>query len=175
MRWALWLPLLLFALFLGLAGYQLAQPKDETIQSAMVGKPLPEFDLRPAIDGRPGASLSDFKDGKPKILNIWASWCIPCIAEAPQLKTLKEQGVEIVGIAIRDKPEDVKRFLAAYGNPYSRLGADDVSAIQFEIGSSGVPESFVIDGKGIIRYQHIGDIRAEHVPMLIEKLREAEE
>ncbi len=174
MRWTLWLPLMLFALFLGLAGYQLSQPKDETVESAMIGKPLPEFDLRPAIESRPGAALVDFKDGTPKILNIWASWCIPCIAEAPQLEALKEQGVEIIGVAIRDKPEDVDRFVSTYGNPYTRIGADDVSAIQFEIGSSGVPESFVIDGEGVIRYQHIGDIRAEHVPMLLEKLREAQ-
>lgn len=175
MRWTLWVPLLLFALFLGVAGYQLSRPKDEFVHSAMVGKPLPQFDLRAAIDDRPGASLADFKDGKPRLLNIWASWCVPCIAEAPQLEALKAQGVEIVGVAIRDKPEDVARFLERYGNPYTRIGADDISALQFEIGSSGVPESFVIDGKGVIRYQHIGDIRAEHVPILLEKLREVGE
>ena len=173
MRWTLWLPLLLFLFFLGLAGYQLTQPKDEMIVSGMIGQPLPEFDLRPATDALPGAKTADFKDGKPRLLNIWASWCLPCIAEAPQLEMLKEQGVEIVGIAIRDRPEDVDRFLSRYGNPYARIGADDVSAVQLEIGSSGVPETFVIDGKGVIRYQHIGDIRERDVPMLVEKLREA--
>ncbi|WFL77461.1 DsbE family thiol:disulfide interchange protein [Altererythrobacter arenosus] len=175
MRWTLWLPLLLFALFLGIAGYQLSQPKNDFVQSAMIGKPLPQFNLRAATADRPGASLADFKDGKPKLLNIWASWCIPCIAEAPQLEALQQQGAEIVGIAIRDKPEDVARFLATHGNPYTRIAADDLSEIQFEIGSSGVPETFVIDGNGMIRYQHIGDIRAENVPELLEKLREAEE
>ncbi len=121
----------------------------------------------------PGLSSTDLKDGKPKLMNIWASWCLPCIAEAPHLETLKANGAEIVGVAIRDKPEDVARFLAQNGNPYSRIGADDLSAVQLEIGSSGVPETFVVDGNGIITYQHIGDVRAEHVPMLLEKLKEA--
>ncbi len=174
MRWW-WIPLLLFALFLGVAGYQLTQPKDEFIPSAMIGEPLPRFDLRPAIEGRPGLSTADFQDGKPRLLNIWASWCVPCIAEAPQLERLRRQGAEIVGIAIRDRPEDVAAFLARYGNPYTRIGADDLSQVQLAIGSSGVPETFVIDGEGTITYQHIGDIRAEHVPMLLEKLREAGE
>lgn len=172
-RWRLWIPLMLFSLFLGVAAYQLIQPKDEFVHSAMVGKPLPQFALRPAMAERPGLALADLQDGKPRLLNIWASWCLPCIAEAPQLEALRAQGVEIVGVAIRDRPEDVTAFLARYGNPYARIGADDLSEIQLAIGSSGVPETFVIDGRGVIRYQHIGDIRANDVPMLLEKLEEA--
>ena len=76
--------------------------------------------------------------------------------------------------AIRDKREDVEAFLARHGNPFARIGADNVSAIQFAIGSSGVPESFIIDGKGVIRYQHIGEIRPEDVPLILEKLKEAQ-
>lgn len=173
MRWQMWIPLLLFAFFLGLAGYQLSQPKDEFVHSAMIGRPLPEFELPAASSTRPGVTTADFRDGKPKLLNIWASWCLPCIAEAQQLESLREAGVDIIGIAIRDSQEDVDEFLATHGNPYSRIGADDISAIQLEIGSSGVPETFVIDGKGNITYQHIGDIRADDVPELLEKLREA--
>lgn len=173
MRWWWWIPLLLFAGFLGVAAYQLTQPKDDLVPSAMVGKPLPEFELPPATEGTPGVSTADLKGGKPRLLNVWASWCLPCIAEAPQLERLKQEGVEIVGIAIRDRPEDVAAFLARHGNPYARIGADDLSQVQLAIGSSGVPETFVIDGEGVIRYQHIGDIRAEHVPLLLEKLREA--
>lgn len=172
-RWTFWVPLALFAFFVGLAGYQLTQPKDEVIASTMIGKPLPEFELRAATEELPGVSTADFRDGKPKLLNIWASWCLPCIAEAPQLEALKESGVDIVGVAIRDKPEDVARFLETHGNPYARIGADDLSALQIEIGSSGVPETFVIDGEGRMTYQHVGDIRAEHVPMLLEQLEEA--
>jgi len=171
-RW-FWIPLTLFLAFCGLAAYQLTQPKTDFVQSAMIGEPLPRFDLRAASADRPGLSNAYFTDGKPRLLNIWASWCVPCAAEAPNLAALKAQGVEIVGIAIRDHPEDVAAFLARYGNPYSRIGADDLSEVQLGIGSSGVPETFVIDGEGRIRYQHIGDVRASDVPVLLQQLKEA--
>jgi cytochrome c biogenesis protein CcmG/thiol:disulfide interchange protein DsbE len=112
-------------------------------------------------------------DGKPRLLNIFASWCLPCKAEAPHLETLKAAGVEIDAIAIRDKPEDVAAFLAEFGNPFRRIGSDNEMAVQLMLGSSGVPETYVIDGDGTILFQHIGDIRAEHVPMLIEKVNAA--
>ena len=173
MRWRMWIPLMLFAFFVGVAGYQLFQPKDEFIPSTMVGKPLHEFELPAASDTRPGVVTADFRDGSPKLLNIWASWCLPCIAEAPHLESLNEAGVEIIGVAIRDKREDVDAFLATHGNPYSRIGADDISALQLEIGSSGVPETFVIDGKGNIVHQHIGDVRERDVPKLLQILEDA--
>lgn len=172
-RWTLWVPLALFALFCGVAAYQLTQPKDEFIASTMIGEPLPEFDLPSASADRPGLATEALQDGKPRLLNIWASWCIPCIAEAPHLETLRRQGADIVGVAIRDRPEDVARFLGTYGNPYSRIGSDDLSELQLAIGSSGVPETFVIDGDGIIRYQHIGDVRADDVPVLMRELAAA--
>ena len=170
MSWRLWVPLFAFALFVGLAAYQLTQPKDDFVESRMVGEELPYFDLPPAMEGVEGVSNATFADGKPRLLNIWASWCLPCIAEAPHLESLKEQGAEIVGVAIRDRPEDIARFLARHGNPYSRIGRDDLSEVQLAIGSSGVPETFVIDGQGVIRYQHIGDIRADDVPVLLAEL-----
>lgn len=173
MTWRLWLPLTAFVVFLGIAAYSLSQPRDDFVRSEMVGKPLPYFALPPAHDGQPGISSTDFADGRPRLLNIWASWCLPCIAEAPQLAELERQGADIVGVAIRDKPEDVAAFLADHGNPYTRIGRDDLSEVQLGIGSSGVPETFVIDGAGIITYQHIGDIRARDVPTLMEKLEEA--
>jgi len=173
MRLTLWIPLLLFTFFLGLAGYQLFQPSDEDIPSTMIGNPLPEFDLRAASQTRPGVKTADFRDGTPRLLNVWASWCLPCIAEAPYLQDLEEAGVQIIGVAIRDKPEDVEQFLAKHGNPYARIGADDISEVQLEIGSSGVPETFVIDGDGNITHQHIGDVRANTVAELLEKLEVA--
>ena len=173
--WRFFLPLAVFLIFAGIAAWQLTEPKDEFVHSTMIGKPIPAFAMRAAARDRPGLSLADLKDGKPKLLNIWASWCLPCAAEAPQLATLKAQGATIVGVAIRDRPEDVAAFLERYGNPFSRIGADDLSELQLSIGSSGVPETFVVDGNGVIRYQHIGDIRASQVPMILEKLAEAGE
>lgn len=169
----LWLPLALFAFFAGLAAFMLTQEKDQFVESTMIGQPLPAFALEPAFEGLPGAAKTDFT-GRPKLLNIWASWCLPCIAEAPQLEALQKQGVEIIGIAIRDKPEDVAGFLAKHGNPYTRIGSDRISEVQLAIGSSGVPETFVIDGKGIIRYQHIGDIRPDDIPKLLAELEKAQ-
>jgi cytochrome c biogenesis protein CcmG, thiol:disulfide interchange protein DsbE len=171
--WLLWLPLAVVAFLGGWFIYGLVIPKDDRIHSAMIGKKIPEFSLPPAIASVKGLSSRDMGDGTPRLLNIFASWCIPCKAEAPQLEQLKKAGVEIDGIAIRDTPEDVTAFLIESGNPYRRIGADSEMTIQLELGSSGVPETYVIGGDGTILYQHIGDIRQEHVPMLLDKLREA--
>jgi len=173
-RWTLWLPLALFCLFVALVVLGLITPKNTDIASKMVGKPMPAFDLRPAADGRPGLATRDLQGGHARLVNIFASWCLPCRVEAPVLGELARQGVEINGIAIRDRKEDLAGYLAANGNPYARIGADDVSAVQLAIGSSGVPETFVIDPAGVIRYQHIGEIRPEQVPMILDKLREAD-
>jgi len=171
--WALWLPLILFAGFLALVIHGLTRPGSSEVESAMVGKALPQFALEPAVADRPGLATADFRQGKPRLLNIFASWCVPCAIESPQLETLRREGVAIDGVAIRDRREDVAAFLARNGNPFARIGKDDVSAVQMAIGSSGVPESFVIDGKGVIRYQHIGVIRAEDLPLIREKLEDA--
>lgn len=171
--WVLWLPALLFAGFIAVVAYNLSNPAERVVRSALIGKPLPEFNLQPAVPGQPGLARADMADGKVRLLNIFASWCVPCAVEAPQLARLKAGGVELVGVAIRDRPDEVQAFLARHGNPFSRIGADNVSAIQFSLGSSGVPESFVIDGKGVIRYQHIGEIRPEHIPVLLQQIEEA--
>ncbi len=172
-RWALWLPLALFAGFVVLVLIGLLRPASRDVASQFVGKPLPEFALRPAADDRPGLSRADMIGGQPRLLNVFASWCVPCAAEARQLAQLAAAGVEIDGVAIRDHKPELADFLARYGNPYTRIGADDVSAVQMSIGSSGVPESFIIDAQGVIRYQHIGEIRPEDVPMLLARLQEA--
>ena len=174
-RWALWLPLVLFLGFVGLVLLGLLRPASHDIRSQMVGKPLPQFTLRAAVSDRPGLATPDFAKGKPRLLNIFASWCVPCAVEAPQLAEIAQAGVEVDGIAINDKQPDLVAFLARNGNPFTRLGADDVRMVQLAIGSSGVPESFIIDGKGVIRYQHIGDIRPEEVAMILGKLKEAEQ
>lgn len=172
-RWSLWMPLGMFAVFLALVAWGMIRPAGNSIPSRYVGQPLPEFDLRAGADDRPGLKRADLADGKPRLLNIFASWCIPCAAEAPQLEQLAANGVEIAGVAVRDRKDDLAGFLQRNGNPYTRIGADDLSKVQLAIGSSGVPETFVVDGKGVIRYQHIGDIRPEDVSMILGKLKEA--
>jgi cytochrome c biogenesis protein CcmG/thiol:disulfide interchange protein DsbE len=110
------------------------------------------------MSGKPGLSSADLATGQPRLINVFASWCVPCIAEAPLLVELKRQGVAIDAIAVRDRPEDVTDFLARNGDPFERIGTDPESRVQLALGSSGVPETFVVDGHGIIRYQHMGPI-----------------
>lgn len=171
--WALWAPLMVFALFVALFTWGLVREKDDSVPSRLVGQALPPFDLPPATGTKPGLKRADLIDGKPRLLNVFASWCIPCRVEAPQLAQLKAAGVEIAGVAVRDRRDELERFLQDNGNPFSRIAADDLGKLQIAIGSSGVPETYLIDGKGVIRYQHIGDIRPEDVPMLLGKLKEA--
>lgn len=173
-RLGLWLPLALFAGLFALFVHGLLRPADTNVPSAFVGNPLPQFALPQAVADRPGLASAAFRDGRPRLLNIFASWCLPCAAEAPQLAALARMGVPIEGVAIHDRPEDLARFLAANGNPYAAIGRDDRRVVQIAIGSSGVPETFVIDGHGVIRYQHIGDIRAEDVPMLLDRMKAAQ-
>jgi cytochrome c biogenesis protein CcmG, thiol:disulfide interchange protein DsbE len=170
--WLIWIPLAIFAFLAGIFLYGLTDPKDEFVRSQMIGKPLPAFTFPAATEGVSGLANTDFADGKSRMLNIFGSWCIPCKAEAPMLEQLKEQGVEIHAIAVNDKPENVAAFLAEHGNPFARIGAADM-AFQVQLGSSGVPETFIIDGKGRIVYQHIGDIRPEHVEPLLDKWKAA--
>ncbi len=169
----IWAPLLLFAAVFGLVAGGLIKPGDRTVHSAMIGKPVPAIALRPLVPGKPGLSNADMTPGKPRLINVFASWCIPCIAEAPQLMALKAAGVEIDAVAVRDTPEAVQAFLARNGDPYARIGDDRQSAAQLALGSSGVPETFVVDAKGRIVDQHIGDIREDDVPKLIAALEAA--
>jgi cytochrome c biogenesis protein CcmG/thiol:disulfide interchange protein DsbE len=116
---------------------------------------------------------SDLATGKPHLLNIFASWCVPCITEVKVLQKLKARGVPIDGVAVRDRPEDIRQFLTDNGDPYDRIGADALSKLQIALGSSGVPESFVVDGKGVIRYQHIGPIEQRDIPAIMARLESA--
>jgi cytochrome c biogenesis protein CcmG, thiol:disulfide interchange protein DsbE len=166
----LWLPLALGLTLLGLLFYGLRKPEDHTIVSQMVGKPLPPFNAPPALPNQPGTATADYQQGKPRLINVFASWCVPCIVEIPVLKRLQAMGVQVDGIAVHDTPEALQKFLAKNGNPYTRIGRDDVSRLQMALGSSGVPETFVIDGKGVIVYQHIGVVAERDIPLILSKL-----
>jgi cytochrome c biogenesis protein CcmG, thiol:disulfide interchange protein DsbE len=176
-RFILWVPLVIAAIFFGFFTYALffgnSSPQQRAIESQLIGQPMPEFALEPSLPGRPGLSSADLATGEPRLVNFFASWCVPCIAEAPQLMQLREAGVAIDAIAVRDRPEDVFAFLQRWGDPYERIGADTQSEAQLALGSSGVPETFVVDGNGVIVRQHIGDIRPEHVPELLAALEDA--
>ncbi len=173
-RWAIWLPLAIFAVLAGLVAWGLANPGSTDVQSRMIGQPLPAMDLPAATADKPTVALPGSQAQGARLLNVWASWCVPCVVEAPVLDALAEQGVPIDGVAIRDKDEDIADFLQRHGNPYRAIARDDVSALQLAIGSSGVPETFVIDADGIIRYQHIGPIMERDVPQILAQLRAAE-
>jgi cytochrome c biogenesis protein CcmG/thiol:disulfide interchange protein DsbE len=151
----------------------LRTPSEPVIRSHMIGKPLPTFSLPAGIASKPGLASQNLVQGKPRLLNIFASWCIPCAAEAPQLMRLAQMGVPIDAVAIRDRPEDIQAFLRRWGDPYQRIGSDTNSRVQLALGSSGVPESFIIDGQGVIRYQHIGDIRPEQVDEILREYEKA--
>lgn len=166
-RLIIWLPLGIFALFLLVVAFGLLRPAERTLRSQLVGEPMPEFALPGALPQRAGLRKADFTTGKPRVLNVFASWCGPCKIEAPQLMELKRRNIPVDGIAVRDRPEDLAAFLRDYGDPFERIGSDRDSRVQLSLGSSGVPETFVIDGEGIIRHQHLGDLRPENLAEIV--------
>lgn len=160
-------PLVLLLLLVGFAAWRIAHPADPTVRSRLAGQPVPTFDLPPATASHPGLASRDLTQGRPRLVNIFASWCVPCIAEAPLLARLHEAGIPIDGIAVRDRPEDVASFLDRTGAPFERIGSDQDSRVQLSLGSSGVPETFLVDGRGIIRYQHVGPIEEADVQTIL--------
>jgi cytochrome c biogenesis protein CcmG/thiol:disulfide interchange protein DsbE len=172
-RWVRFLPVALLGLFVIAVVWRLANPPDSTVPSRLAGKPIPQFALPASLPNKPGLAAADLATGEPRLVNIFASWCVPCIAEAPVLQELKARGAKIDGIAVRDRREDLAAFLRTHGDPFERIGADDQSSVQIALGSSGVPESFVVDGKGVIRHQHIGAIASKDVPAILAALEDA--
>lgn len=163
---------MLFVLIAGLI-WRLATPVDTNVHSRLEGQPVPPFALPAALPTKPGLSSADLAQRGPKLVNIFASWCIPCVTEVGILTQLRAKGVPIDGIAVRDEPQALSAFLARNGDPYERIGSDSQSRVQIDLGSSGVPESFIVDGRGIIRYQHIGPIESSDVPMILARLEQA--
>ena len=163
---------LLVWLLIGLA-WRLVKPADTAIPSQMVERQVPQFQLPAAVAGKPGLASADLATGKPRLLNVFASWCVPCIGEAPVLQELQRRGATIDAIAVRDTPDALNAFLARNGNPFERIGGDRQSEVQIALGSAGVPETFVIDGKGVIRRQYIGPLNASNIPGVLRELEEA--
>ncbi|MBM3503640.1 MAG: DsbE family thiol:disulfide interchange protein [Alphaproteobacteria bacterium] len=155
MTWRVLVPLAVFVvLAVALAVGLTLRPRE--IPSALIGKMAPTFDLAPVKGRATGLSSDDLRAGTPTLVNVFASWCIPCREEHPLLMDLARTGrVLIVGINQRDEPEAAERWLAAFGDPYSRTGADRDGRVSIEWGVYGVPETFVVDGRGCIQYKHI--------------------
>lgn len=170
-RALLWLPLAAFLAVFALVMSGLLKPSDRAVRSAMIDKPLPAIALPALVPGKPG--IAGGFGGKPRLVNVFASWCLPCIAEARQLSRLRAAGVEIDGVATADTPEAMTRFLEANGDPFARIGDDRNRSVQLSLGSAGVPETFVVDARGRIVKQHIGEIREEDVPILLAALEAA--
>ena len=166
-------PLAVLLLIIVALVWRLATPVDTTVHSKLEGKPVPAFALAAALAGKPTLSSADLAAGHPRLVNVFASWCVPCISEVKVLQSLKERGVAIDGIDIRDRSDDLTNFLGRNGDPYQRIGSDPQSQVQIALGSSGVPESFIVDGKGIVRYQHIGAITPSDAPMILSKIEQA--
>ncbi len=149
--------------------------KPGEIPSVLIDQPVPEFDL-PPVNGRDKGLSSDDLVGEVRLVNFFASWCLPCRAEHPLLNRLNAEGiVPVFGINYRDKPEDARRWLDRFGDPYARSGADLDGRVGIEWGVYGLPETFVVDRNGRIVYKHIGQLRPENLEEtilpIVEELR----
>ncbi len=146
----------------------------------MIGKPIPEFTLAaiPRLQNETGAPVPGFssatlKGGKVSLLNFWASWCAPCLSEHPQLADLSKEGVLLYGIDYKgDTPEAARRFLTKHGNPFIAVGADETGMTGIDLGVTGVPETFLIDGSGRIVLRHQGPLTPE---IIADKIKPAME
>ena len=165
--WAL-VPVVIFA---GLAAVFMTGLKSgdpSKLPSALINKPAPAFDLPPleglTADGAavPGLSSQNLGNGDLTLVNVWASWCGPCRDEHPQLNSLAAQdGIKLVGLNYKDQRENALRFLNALGNPFTRVGVDRTGRTAVEWGVYGVPETFIVNGDGIIVYKFTGPITVE--------------
>jgi cytochrome c biogenesis protein CcmG, thiol:disulfide interchange protein DsbE len=170
----LWLPFLLVLTLIGFFYTALQSGDPSTLPSALIGKPVPEFNL-PALGGEAGLSSATFAQGKPALLNIWASWCAPCQAEHPVLMDLAQKGIPVYGINYKDAPDAAGRVLTRLGNPYRAIGADKEGGTAIDFGVYGVPETFVIDGKGVIVFRFPGPLTPQIVESkILPALKDAE-
>ncbi len=156
--WAL-IPPLVFGFLAGLFFWGLGRENPDELPSTMIGRPAPELRLEP-IDGLPPIPAAALSAPGVKLVNFWASWCAPCRAEHPNLVALAKSGVKIWGVNYKDDPAKARAFLAELGNPFAGVEADP-GRNAIEWGVYGVPETFVIDGKGVIRLRFAGPITTD--------------
>jgi cytochrome c biogenesis protein CcmG/thiol:disulfide interchange protein DsbE len=167
------LPLLVFLALAALFFFRLGSGDPSHLPSALIGHPVPPTDLPPLAglerggQAVPGLSNATFQ-GAVTLVNVWASWCVPCHDEAALLVQLAQiPQLRIVGINYKDEPENARRFLGRYGNPFSAAGADPNGRAAIEWGVYGVPETFIVGRDGRIAYKLVGPITPENLDTVI--------
>jgi len=167
--WLMALPLIAFAGLAVLFAFRLGNTDPSRIPSALIGHPAPQTPLPPLqgllADGAPvpGLDPAMFK-GKVSVVNVWASWCVPCHDEAPLLTEIgHDKRLQVIGINYKDTAENARRFLGRYGNPYGFVGVDGNGRAAIEWGVYGVPETFIIGREGKIVYKLVGPITPDNV------------
>jgi cytochrome c biogenesis protein CcmG, thiol:disulfide interchange protein DsbE len=168
------LPLLAFLLLAGLLLFRLGSGDPSRIPSALIGHSIPPTDLPPLAglqrDGKPvpGLTSDTFKDAVT-LVNVWASWCVPCHDEAPLLDQLSnDRRIQVVGINYKDSPDNARRFLNRYGNPFAAAGVDGNGRTAIDWGVYGVPETFLVGRDGRIAYKLIGPITPDNLARVLE-------
>ena len=171
--WLLALPLLVFCGLAVMFWFGLREGDPSRIPSALIGHPAPLTPLPPvaelARDGVsvPGLDPAAFKQ-RVTVVNVWASWCVPCHDEAPLLMRLaQDRRIQLVGINYKDAPDNARRFLGRYGNPFMAVGSDGNGRAAIDWGVYGVPETFVIDRKGTIAFKLIGPITPDNLETVL--------
>jgi cytochrome c biogenesis protein CcmG/thiol:disulfide interchange protein DsbE len=172
-RLVVFAPLVVFLALAALFFFRLGAGDPSKLPSALIGRPAPTLEL-PPVEGLtengqpvPGLSAAGF-NGAVTLVNIWASWCVPCHDEAPLLTKLAEdKRFKIVGINQKDKPENARRFLGRYGNPFSAVGADANGRAAIEWGGYGVPETFVVGRDGRVAFKLVGPITTENLESVL--------
>ena len=163
------LPLVAFAALAAIFWFRLGSGDPSRIPSALIGHPAPPTAL-PALEGLvnngaqvPGLDPSVFK-GKVSVVNLWASWCVPCHDEAPLLTELgRDSRLQMVGINYKDSPDNARRFLGRYGNPFGIVGVDANGRASIEWGVYGVPETFIVGREGTIVYKMVGPVTPDNI------------
>jgi cytochrome c biogenesis protein CcmG, thiol:disulfide interchange protein DsbE len=167
--WLMMLPLIAFMALAAILWFRLGDDDPSRIPSALIGHPAPRTAL-PALDGLvsngaqvPGLDPAAFK-GKVSIVNVWASWCVPCHDEAPLLTELaKDTRIQLIGINYKDTADNARRFLGRYGNPFTSVGVDGNGRAAIEWGVYGVPETFIVGRDGKIAYKLVGPITPDNI------------
>ncbi|MEQ8666910.1 MAG: DsbE family thiol:disulfide interchange protein [Rhodospirillales bacterium] len=158
-RWLFLVPVLVFGILAIYFAVGLTRDPSK-IPSALIDKPAPEFAL-PGIEGRggPGFSTADLRQGEISVVNVFASWCVPCRAEHPVINRLAGLGVaRVYGLNYKDKAAEASAWLDKLGDAYTAIGADASGRVGIDWGVYGVPETFIVDGAGIIRFKHVGPL-----------------